>query len=461
MTQKPNEKFDYHKQCNTCNLSDHITQDIHDWFEELGPQYTELSRRLDAEYSIRISPDALSNHLKFHSVQDIDNPTPLLGVVKPPKGWEPKVELHGDEGTVTSTPQKNGKLTDFTQILEEFDIDPTVFEVLDETLSISKWEPIPDEWRTAYRFKIRKKRSDALHLPTLFQQVERSELRLKTPEPTRKDPNKTLVVPFADLQVGKVGSRGGTIELLDRIQEKKEKLLNYIHKVSCGSAVFADGGDIVENFENVKQQMHTNDLPLMDQVDLAGTVEEEFLDLISRNHDSTDSIVVPSNHATWRSGKDVLGKPTDDWGIFIMKQIEKSYKKYASDIHSSVTFHYPEEWRKSITIDVQGYGLGLVHGDDVNRPEAIPDWWAKQIHGGGPTALADILISNHFHTFRLQPSGRNPRTGRQKWWVATPTLDNGSDWYANGPGGGDSDPGLLAFVVDKEKGFDLQSFAVL
>ena len=57
------------------------------------------------------------------------------------------------------------------------------------------------------------------------------------------------------------------------------------------------------------------------------------------------------------------------------------------------------------------------------------------------------------------PSGRNPSTGKSKWWLQAPTTDNGSSWFRN-VGGGDSDAGLLVFDITPD-GFDLSSLTVL
>jgi hypothetical protein len=196
----------------------------------------------------------------------------------------------------------------------------------------------------------------------------------------------------------------------------------------------------------------------MQQLDLAGTLEQEFITLLAQTHDKVTVGGVPSNHAAWRKGKDILGRPSDDWGLFLLKQIQKAYK-LAPEAYGHVDFLYPGEWEKGLCIPVQGLDIGLVHGEDSTLAQ-MENWWAKQVHGNSPIASADILITAHYHTLGLKPSGRSAKTGKQKYWIATPTLDNGSDWWAN-KSGSDSDPGLMAFVVDSEIGFDLQSFTVL
>jgi hypothetical protein len=446
--------FDYHRQCLSCNLSDDIAEKIHKWSAQ-GGSYAEVSRQLQREYSVSISEDAISNHLRFHAVQ-AEPLQPLLGVVKPPKGWEAKVEIDGDTGEVVSTPQKNDKLSDFSQILEEFNIDSNEFEV-DGPARMSKWQTFNGDWLTAYRLRIQKKNPNTFDLPTMLAEV-RSEIVFRRPKTKVLNTDRTVVIPFADLQAGKVGSRGDSKALAERVTEKRYLLEEYVLAQGCSKAVFLDGGDIVESFENTAQQGFTNDLSIMQQLDLAGTLEQEFISMLSKHHESVTVGGVPSNHAAWRRGKDILGRPADDWGLFLLKQIEKAYALNPS-VYGNVSFQYPDEWRKSINIDVQGTGVGLVHGEDSSLAQ-MENWWAKQIHGASPVAVSDILISCHYHTFLLKASGRSMRTGKQKYWLATGTLDNGSDWWAN-KSGSDSDAGLSVFVVEKDKGLDLSSFTIL
>lgn len=469
MTTNP-KKF---PQCLTCALDERLRDEL---FKRRikGETLENLSILLELHHKTKISPDALSNHLRKHiepftpeeadnDLSESDNTTvaPLLGIVnppKPPKGWEPRVELDGDSGEVVSLPQKDGLISDFSQILIEADIDPEEFEI-DGTAKIGKWQSVGGEWLTSYKFNIRKKNPNTFDLPTLFAEVKAIPRVVTTREvKPAKNPNRTLIVPFSDLQAGKVGSRGDSKDLIARVLEKRDKLADYIKTQGCSEAVFLDGGDIVESFENTAQQGFTNDLSIMQQLDLAGTLEQEFISLLARTHDKVTVAGVPSNHAAWRKGKDILGRPSDDWGLFLLNQIQKAYK-LAPEAYGHVEFQYPNDWEKSINIDVQGLGVGLVHGEDSSLAQ-MENWWAKQVHGNSPIAESDILITAHYHTLGLKPSGRSRKTGKQKYWIATPTLDNGSDWWANKTGS-DSDPGLMAFVVDSEIGFDLQSFTVL
>jgi len=64
-------------------------------------------------------------------------------------------------------------------------------------------------------------------------------------------------------------------------------------------------------------------------------------------------------------------------------------------------------------------------------------------------------LTGHYHSIRVQPTGRSVRTGRAKYWLGAPTCDNGSDWYRL-RAGSDSDPGLMVFTVDANGWSNLQ-----
>lgn len=263
----------------------------------------------------------------------------------------------------------------------------------------------------------------------------------------------TTVVVWADMQLGKVGGRGDTKGLIERLAQKREALETYLATSDSNATVFIDAGDPIEGFENVASQIFTNDLSLPQQVDIAAVEMWKTLVLLA-TIGPVDAIAVPSNHGAWRAGKSSLGKPSDDWGIAIQSRLAFQ----AELLELPITFHKPSEWDESAAITVRGTKLGVHHGHQ-SACDQMPKWWAGQQHGAQATADADILVTGHYHHLRVQPTGRSQRTGKSKWWLQAPTLDNGSDWFRNASGD-DSDPGLLVFQITDE-GFDLQSLTIL
>jgi len=293
-----------------------------------------------------------------------------------------------------------------------------------------------------------------LDLPTLYKEAQTRF----TPSERAGTSDPALVVVWADIQVGKTGSRGGTPELIARVLEKKDKLGEYIYNNDlAGDAFFLSVGDEVESFENTPQQAFTNDLSFPDQLDLELTFELDFIRLLAEHSRSVTVAGCSSNHSRWRAGKNALGRPSDDYGIYIKKQLEKALRLNSD--YDKVTFQYPDEWDETMAVEVNGTRVGIAHGHQVNNPNAIEKWWTEQAFGQQATADADILLTGHFHTFRAQPMGRSAKTGKNRWWLQAPTLDNGSDWFRN-LRGSDSDPGLLVFTVD-EHGLNLGSLTIL
>lgn len=289
---------------------------------------------------------------------------------------------------------------------------------------------------------------DAPDFASLIQLARASRRKPKTPD---ERPHRSVVVGYADPQTGKVASRGGTPELLERVQASLGLLEEYCDEMKADAAYLLDAGDAIEGFENTPGQLFTNDLSLPRQVEVASDILFEFTDLLARKHNSVVVAGIGSNHCRWRAGKGALGLPGDDWGIHMHRQLAKALARNKTYDHVSVT--WPGDHEETLSLDISGTIVGLAHGHQVNRPEQIPTWWAKQTHGGQPIAHAELLITGHFHSFRTEATGRDPFKDREKRWFQCPTLDNGSDYYRM-TAGADSDPGLLVFTIDEGTGWD-------
>lgn len=291
--------------------------------------------------------------------------------------------------------------------------------------------------------------SDTVDLPALYA-AARAKPR---PKVTAKAAERATIVVLADPQIGKTGRRGGTPELLDRMAEKREKLADALKARKPQRTMFADGGDGFENFNSGGNPMFTNDLSLADQMDVYGTEIYSFLNVM-QPYGPVDVAAVLSNHTAWRNGKQNLGRPSDDLGLFVHRQV----RKVAEAARLGATWHFPSDYDESVAVDVMGTGIGLVHGNQFGPGQAI-SWWEKQAFGAQAVTTADVLITAHYHTFGAGVAGRNPANGRQRFWIGAPTLDNGSDWFRQ-TAGRDSDPGLLIFDVTAD-GFDLSSLTIL
>lgn len=364
-------------------------------------------------------------------------------------------EWDSNGGEFTDIPSDK-PITDWTHVFEQFNLPADQFEIVGDTVRCSTWQQsrrTDDGDRDvvqlySYRAMF-KRRTDSIDLPALYAEANRAPRN-----PVRGTANgRVTVVALSDVQAGKVGSRGGTPELLARLEQKREALNAHLARVRPASTVLAEVGDLFEGFESGGNPMFTNDLSLAQQMDLSGTEMYKFVDLMCA-YGHVDVRGVPSNHTAWRNGKQQLGRPADDLGLFVHRQVEK----VATAAGLDATWAYPADYDEANVIDILGTRMGIIHGNQY-APNGAVNWWAGQTHGGQPVGSADILLAGHYHHLVVLPTGRNPYTGRGKWFLQAPTLDNGSDWYRNIKGD-DSSPGLLVFDIT-EDGFDLQSLTVL
>lgn len=369
-----------------------------------------------------------------------------------PKQYQQHAEYDTETGKgAGATGPVRAKITDEKQLLELAGFDADVFRIVGR---ISQWTKTfhgkHDTYSFFFQTEMIRPDEDAVDLPALYATARRKP---RAPHKVTAQARVT-VVALSDVQAGKVDHRGGTPELIDRLEGMRDRLAAHLKARKPQSTVLAEVGDLFEGFESGGNPMFTNDLSLAQQMDLAGTELYRFIELMHR-HGHVQVAAVTSNHTSWRRGKQNLGRPGDDLGLFVHKQVEKVAQAAGIDVAWTI----PGMYEESVTVDVLGTKVGVVHGNQFSPGQAV-SWWQKQQHGGGPTATADVLLTGHYHNLTVMPSGRNAVTGRSKWWLQAPTTDSGSSWFANASGGTDSDPGLLVFDVT-EDGFDLSSLTVL
>lgn len=375
----------------------------------------------------------------------------LKPAIKPqvPKDHRPGIDFDGTEGTAT-TPGYESEPENFDAFLIDAGLDPTDIDVI-PPVRTSRWQQQKDGeliWLTSYRFTFRKKTGD-LNLPLLIQEAQKKIKPVKLGKPNPR----CLVVLWSDLQVGKVDYRGDTQSLLERVELTKAKLLRMVKDEKPEKVIFADLGDTVENFYNANapQQNYSNDLSIMDQVDLATSLAWSTLRAIAEIVPDVTYASVGSNHCQFRMNGKAIGKPTDDWGVFIGRQLARLAKETGAN---NVRFTEPQPWDESLSIKVwdddDTHILGVVHGHQARRPDMMGTWWRQQAFGSQPVADASLLIHGHWHHLRITELGSTPR-GTSRFMVMAPTMDNGSNWFRQTTGE-DSKPGLAVLIL--EKGID-------
>lgn len=369
----------------------------------------------------------------------LDNLEPAVKVTAPPN-FRPGIEFDGTEGTATTEGLPN--LPNFDDFLRERGYPPEEYEIIG-TPRTSQWQRYDGEWLTAYRFHFRR-RTVGLDLPLLMREAKKKAKKVKDVKPEAK----ALVVLWSDLQVGKVDYRGNTESLIERVELMQDRLLKLVKDQKPEKVIFADLGDTIENFQNASpmQQLQSNDLSIMEQVDLATTFAWQTLKLLSERVPDVTYASVGSNHCQWRAGREAIGKATDDWGVFIGRQLAR----LAKEKELNIRFLEPQPHDESLALDVFDDGfhiLGIAHGHQAKRPDQMATWWRGQAFGRQPVADASVLVHGHWHHLRVTELGSTPR-GTSRFLIMAPTMDNGSGWWKKVTGE-DSVPGLATFVLEK------------
>jgi len=379
----------------------------------------------------------------------LENLTPAEKVTAP-KDHRPGVVFDGSEGTAT-TPGFEAEPENFDDFLRDAGLDPEGIDVI-PPVRTSRWQQQKDGeliWLTSYRFTFRNKATD-IDLPLLISEAQKKLKPVKLGKPNPQ----ALVILWSDLQVGKVDYRGNTDSLLERVALMQERVIDMLKREKPSKVVFVDTGDTVENFYNANsaQQSYSNDLSIMEQVDVATTLAYQTLKRVAEHVTDITYLSVGSNHCQFRAanGK-AIGKPTDDWGVFIGRQIAR----LSQEAGHGWKFIEPQPHDESLAFDVFGDGfhiLGVMHGHQAGgRPEQVADWWRKQAFGSQPVADANILVHGHWHHMRVTELGSTPR-GTSRFIVMAPTMDNGSGYFRLRTGE-DSVPGLATFFLEQDKDF--------
>lgn len=261
-------------------------------------------------------------------------------------------------------------------------------------------------------------------------------LTRKPAKPPTATSGGAFVVCLSDLQIGKVDRNGGTPELLDALGDKLAAAWALARKAKPAEIVIADLGDGCERDENTAQQAYTNDLSVIEQLDLFNAVTVRAC-LDAARIAPVRFAAIPSNHMQDRRGRERIGPAGDDFGILNARTLARIF---ATSGRNDVNVVIPERHAESMTLNIGGVLVGMVHGHQVGNPDKIPDWWQGQAFGGQPLVGAKVLLSGHFHSRRIQ----DVKGGRT--WIQAPTMDGGSAWFANLKGD-DSRRGLLVLTI--------------
>ena len=262
---------------------------------------------------------------------------------------------------------------------------------------------------------------------------------------------RTLVVNFSDVQVGKATEDGGgTEETIARVRSVAGQLPDRVASMkrmgrSISRIVVANLGDMGEGTcQNYSAQPFRIDLNESDQMAVAMDLLDDLVDVCAGLVPEVICTVVNSNHDRPRDGGKYVTDESDSRAFTVHRALARAYAKNP-ERYGHVTWHIPEDPLVS-TLDLHGVGVAFIHGHEATRgatPQAkVWNWWGGQLEGRLPAGNCSVLLSGHFHHFAvLEQQGRT--------MLMSPSLDGGSRWLRNVSGVW-SDPGMLVCTVDSD-----------
>jgi hypothetical protein len=356
--------------------------------------------------------------------------------------FRPGIEFDGTEGIAT-TPGLKAK-PDFDEFLLDAGFNPDEIEIVG-TPRTSRWQQREGgEWLTSYRFSFRKRNPD-INLPALLAEAKKAK-----PITSKGGQDKALIVCPADLQVGKVGSRGNSKDLVVRVMQSFDRIEQMAKAGKYEHIYILDLGDIIESVSNKASlnQLESNDLSPAQQTDLAASLMFDLIKRLVKFAPVTYGSVA-SNHCQNRMNGQQIGRPgLDDWGIVILQQL----RRLTTELGWDVTYLVPHPHDEGFAFRYGVNTVGAIHGHQVSRPDAIPKFWANATFGNQFLAPCNTLLTAHFHHLRIEELSQHT-TGGSKYWVQTTTSDNGSDWFRL-TSGMDSSTGIICIELDKDKLFN-------
>lgn len=353
-----------------------------------------------------------------------------------PEGWRPRLEVDAGGGFLISTPRTAGDLPDAVDLLADFDLDPTQWVVT--AVRRSRWQRYDGEWLEAARVSLApaKAISSALALDT--EQLI-SALNKWRPNTRQKPHTGSLSGLFCvgDTQYGKDSGDGtdGTVTRMSNGLTASIQRFKELTKTGrdIGQVVLPQLGDCIEGSTSQRGGvLGRSDLSITQQVRVGRRVLLAWVKAFAPLVENLVVPCVPGNHD--EPHRIVLTDPIDSWQIEVVSAVADACAE--NPALANVEFRFPESDAVALAMNLSGSMVGFVHG---HQARDLPKWWEGQATGRTPVGSCDVLISAHYHHYKVAQVG--PRL-----WIQTPAMDGGSPWFRN-TRGLESPTGIVSLVV--------------
>jgi predicted phosphodiesterase len=384
------------------------------------------------------------------------------GIVPPARSktkegqWKPGIEWSGNDGFVTTPIMPAEEQPDWSEVLSVFELDPAQFDVVEPVL-FNAWNAMGPEGSVQlmrqWKAKVIRKIDRAHDFSDLIDEIKRHK-------PNRKKKiekgNASLVVVLSDWQIGKPDGDGikGTVsrilEKIDMVGARYRDMTKIGHKID--EIIVVGLGDLVEGVEgNYAMQTFAVEADRREQVKIARRLVRDAIIEWSKLVSSVRVVAVAGNHGEHRRAGKAFTTLADSDDLAIFEQVAEIFASN-KEAYGHVRFAIPKG-DLSMTLEAHGHILGVTHGHSAKMGSGSSEmklrrWLEKQSLGRQPIGDCDILITGHYHSFRMADWGGIT-------WVQAPALDGGSEWWT-AQSGDRSKSGMLTFLLTQSGLRDLE-----
>ena len=357
-----------------------------------------------------------------------------------PTGWEPRVVERDTEAECVS--QVYASEPDEVALLEGWLMDPDVWEIVEGSLLVNRWQ-MAGEWQYQYKAKLIRRRGPRVNIDELMVGIR----RWKPPKAASVRTGGTLVVALSDWQMGKAEG-GGAEAGVERILESCHAVVRHARAVRPDGIVVVGLGDLVEGCDgHYSSQTFTVELDRRQQIRVVRRLLRDVIVDLSRVGAPMVVSAVAGNHGEHRRAGKAFTGPGDNDDVAVMEQVAEVLQANP-EAFGHVSFHIPDD-RLDILLEIEGKRVGFTHGHIAGAGTSPQlkqrNYWRDHAFQQSALGDADYLVSGHYHHLSVIDYG--PRVHFQ-----SPSLDGGSRWWED-RGGGQSATGTLTFMIT-ESGWD-------
>lgn len=372
-----------------------------------------------------------------------------------PQGWEPGIQLGKNGGTIITEPL-NEIPTDWTKILEELlpdGFDVSQYEIEGDTIEVRAWDGNigNGEVKRFYYFKAKVKRRGIEESVMDLSDIIAVAKKAKPKKVAEVENERTYFIQLTDLQAGQAdgdGAEGMVARALEIPAIVKQDLADLKKAGTPATSIFVPiTGDLVEGVTGFyEMQTFSVSLDRREQTKLVRRLVSEILMQIADNGLPVHVAVVPGNHGENRQNGKAFTTLSDNDDVAVLEQIAEAFSM--SEKFDHVSFSFPSADRLSLTVEIQGWIVGLTHGH-VARTTGTPSakilaWFKSMAATRDPIGDSDILITGHYHhIIAMQLIG-------DTWLLQGGALCDASSWFSQSYGLV-SDPAIMKGTITRSQ----------